>query len=271
MHLKQLGIVATIGVYGGLLNAAEPPSGTPSPASPSPTPTPAPAPAPARAPAVPAAPAASDSNWSEPPGGASAEDSELMARARAALESGKADVSAVLCDAAYAGLHPRTEFRDLISKHAKAGPLTLCGKDEPGTRMELTLRVKGSDGNPCTNALVYIYHTSEKGWYAADGAHVRANSGDWKHARLFGYGRTDDKGELVVRTIRPAGYPNSELPAHFHVQIESGQASGGGEVRFKDDPRMTPEYFKKRGGRAPVDVETRGDGVQECGATFELV
>ena len=208
--------------------------------------------------------------WAEPPGPASAEDSRLLREAEAALARGRS-VSDVLVDPAYMKIHPRTEFRKLIQAHAAAGPLTVAGPQEPGTRLTLELVFNGRDGRPVADAVVYAYHTSAKGWYAAEGAHVRANSGDVNHARLFGYGRTDGQGRLVVRTIRPNGYPHSELPAHVHLGMQAGgQAVAVGEVRFDDDPRLTPEMRKRslQEGDVIVRPQAQPDGSQRCLATF---
>src|SRR5262245_1998186 len=77
--------------------------------------------------------------WPPPPGPATAEDKALLERAGQALETGQADVSALLTDKTFASLHARSEFRELIAAHAKAAPLTICGNDEPGTRLTVIL------------------------------------------------------------------------------------------------------------------------------------
>ena len=210
--------------------------------------------------------------WAEPPGPATAEDTRLLGEAAAALAHGQS-VSDVLVDPAYMKIHPRTEFRKLIEGYAAPGPLTVAGPQEPGTRLTLELVFKGRDGRPVADAVVYAYHTSAKGWYAAEGAHVRANSGDVQHARLFGYGRTDAQGRLVVRTIRPAGYPRSELPSHVHLGLRvGGDSVAVGEVRFDDDPRLTPEMRKRslEEGDVIVRPEVQPDGSQRCLATFSV-
>ncbi|HET9300854.1 MAG TPA: hypothetical protein VFO11_12975 [Candidatus Polarisedimenticolaceae bacterium] len=212
------------------------------------------------------------SQWAEPPGAASPEDVRLLQQATAALNGGSS-VSEVLMDPAFMSIHPRTEFRKLIEAHAAPGTLTLAGPQEPGTRLSLELVFKDQSGRPVADAVVYAYHTSAKGWYAAEGAHVRANSGDVNHARLFGYGRTDAQGKLLVRTIRPAGYPHSELPAHVHLGLTVGsQGVPVGEVRFDDDPRMTPEVRKEslEQGDTIVRPQLQPDGSQRCVAEFRV-
>jgi len=210
--------------------------------------------------------------WAEPPGPASAEDTRLLREARAALERGRS-VSEVLVDPAFMPIHPRTEFRKLIETHAAPGTLTIAGPQEPGTRLSLELVFLDEGGKPIPDAVVYAYHTSAKGWYAAEGAHVRANSGDINHARLFGYGKTDAQGKLVLRTIRPSGYPRSELPAHVHLGLTvQGRGVPVGEVRFDDDPRLTPEIRTQslQEKDAIVRPEVQSDGSQRCRAEIRV-
>lgn len=210
--------------------------------------------------------------WAEPPGPASAEDTHLLGQAGAALDRGRS-VSDVLVDPAFMEIHPRTEFRKLIEAHAAPGILTSAGPREPGTPLTLELVFLDEAGRPVPDAVVYAYHTSAKGWYAAEGAHVRASSGDVSHARLFGYGRTDAQGKLIVRTIRPAGYPHSDLPAHVHLGLTvDGRGVPVGEVRFDDDPRLTPEVRKRslQEGDAIVRPLLRPDGSQRCRAEFRV-
>lgn len=99
--------------------------------------------------------------------------------------------------------------------------------------------VKGTDGKPVADALVYLYHTDSRGWYAADAPHVLQYEGDVRHARLFGYVKTDKDGKFELHTIKPAGYPKSDLPAHIHVHVSmQGYSSFGTEFLFDDDERL---------------------------------
>lgn len=94
------------------------------------------------------------------------------------------------------------------------------------------------------DALVYFYHTSDKGWYSDTAPHILMNEGDMGHARLFGYLKTDSKGQFEFETIRPKGYPNSDLPAHIHLMVwKDDQVVAGlpNELQFDDDPRLTPD------------------------------
>jgi protocatechuate 3,4-dioxygenase beta subunit len=137
----------------------------------------------------------------------------------------------------------------------------------------VTFEFRDAAGEPIMDALLYLYHTSAKGWYSDKAAHIQANSGDVKHARLFGYMRTDQDGRAEVHTIRPSGYPQSELPAHIHLGLDAGGKSlPVGEIQFDDDPRLTPAQRKHSAqeGAMIVKVTKESDGSERCHAAFKL-
>jgi protocatechuate 3,4-dioxygenase beta subunit len=163
------------------------------------------------------------------------------------LKSGRVSTSAVLSDPQYLSLHEWPRFRLAIRSNAARGVLATVSPSENGTR----LRFKGSvvdSRSRGTPARIYLYQTSSKGWYSEKAAHISGNSGDQRHARLFGYLLSDESGHFEVKTIRPAGYPESSLPAHIHVEIESLVNPGQvmiTEALFADDPRLTPEARRR--------------------------
>jgi protocatechuate 3,4-dioxygenase beta subunit len=164
------------------------------------------------------------------------------------LAKGEISLSSILSDAAYMPLHSKTAFREVIKKHAKAGKLVMISKNEPGKKITVKGMIKTRDGKAATGALVYVYQTSDKGWYSDTAAHILQNEGDMLHARLFGYFKTGTAGQFEFETIQPKGYPNSDLPAHIHIAVWQGAdlLSGiPGELLFDDDPRLTPERKKR--------------------------
>jgi len=207
--------------------------------------------------------------WVDPPGEESAEIAAVIAAAVKDLGAGGSP-SSVLCDARYASVHAFPRFRAAIKAHATSAPLTMAGKTEPGERAVLQLEIKSKDGTPLRDALLYLYHTSSRGWYSDKAYHVRANSGDQRHARLFGYVRTDAQGRAEIRTIRPGGYPDGELPCHVHVELVEPRSLVS-EVVFSDDPRLTPDA-KARSLQQGFFVSTprrSPDGAWRIPATFQ--
>lgn len=184
---------------------------------------------------------------STPPSGETPEVARRVDAVARALAAGGLSTSDALLDRAWLDLHPYPRFREAIRDAADARPLAVARADEPGTRLAIEARVEDASGAPVAGALVYLYQTSAEGWYASDGVHVAGNSGDARHARLFGYVRTDANGRFTVSTVRPGSYPGGDLPAHVHVAIRprGADAARVTEIQFDDDPKLTPEWRER--------------------------
>lgn len=169
-----------------------------------------------------------------------------------AMAAKGADGAALLAAKCLSPLREVTEFRHLVRDRAPVGEVAMVGEGEPGTPLVVRGSVVDAQGKPVAGALVYAYHTDKKGWYSDRAGHFTGDGGDFAHARLFAYVKTDGRGEFLLRTIRPAGYPRSTLPEHIHWQVFVGQQPAGvGEVWFDDDARLTKE-MRERAGRAVV-------------------
>jgi protocatechuate 3,4-dioxygenase beta subunit len=134
----------------------------------------------------------------------------LIKEAEEKLKTGKATTSQILTDKKYDAVHPETEFRNIIEKYAKAEVISIATDTIPGRKIKVFGVVNNEEGKPVANALVYLYHTDSRGWYAANSPHVNMNEGDMRHARLFGYVRADKDGKFELHTIKPSGYPQSD-------------------------------------------------------------
>ena len=167
----------------------------------------------------------------------------------AQLRTGALSISQALTDPQWMPLHSLTAFRELIKQNARAERIKLTPPGEPGLNITVQGAVADRDGRPVRDALIYVYQTSAKGWYADTAAHILMREGDMGHARLFGYLKTDREGRFAFETIRPAGYPKSDLPAHIHIALwaAGGQPIHGmpGELLFEEDERLTPERKKQ--------------------------
>jgi len=163
----------------------------------------------------------------------------VIKEAEEKLKTNKASTSQILTDKKYDAVHSETSFRELIKKYCKTETISIATDTIPGRKIKVIGTVKGTDGKPVSEALVYLYHTDSRGWYAADAPHVLMNEGDMRHARLFGYVKTDKNGMFELHTIKPSGYPQSDLPAHIHVHVDaSGYQPVVTEFLFDDDERL---------------------------------
>jgi protocatechuate 3,4-dioxygenase beta subunit len=177
------------------------------------------------------------------------------------LDAHTASTSSILTNPAYRSLHPLTSFRDQIKNHADNSVLMISEDQEPGKKIKVTGTVKDKDGKAVASALVYLYQTDTRGWYAADAPHVNLREGDMRHARLFGYALTDKNGQFILHTIKPSGYPQSDLPAHIHVHISAeGYQPYVTEFLFDDDKRLVGEIREQAKGNHFVIAKSENSG-----------
>jgi protocatechuate 3,4-dioxygenase beta subunit len=218
---------------------------------------------------------ADEPRFTPPPGVETPEVKKLIDKAQASLGGEENNSSLLLANPEYMPAHEWPRFRQLIRANAKAKQLTIVTPQEPGEPLVVTGTIRGQKGAPLKGALIYVYQTSAKGWYSDKAPHISGNSGDEKYARLFGYLNIDQNGQYEFRTIRPAGYPRSTLPAHIHIEIE---ASGNeprsfiSEILFADDPRLTAEARERslREGLFIFPVTRAANGDWHVQADFQI-
>jgi protocatechuate 3,4-dioxygenase beta subunit len=201
----------------------------------------------AQRPTVPNAGSGKQTRFVAPPGEETAAAKQSIDQAQTELRSGKSTTD-ILTDSGYLAVHQWPRFRALIHNSAQSPKATIVTPTEPGVPLVVFGRVVDGSRQPVQAAIVYVYQTSSKGWYSDRAAHVKAHEGDRRHARLFGYMKTDSSGRFALHTIRPGGYADADLPAHIHVEVEGRDNRGGGlvtEIQFDDDTRLTAEWRRR--------------------------
>ena len=121
---------------------------------------------------------------------------------------------------------------------------------EPGEPMRIDGTVRDAAGKPRAGVVVYAYHTDATGHYPR---------GVVRHGRLRGWAKTDAQGRYAFDTIRPAGYPATDIPQHVHMHvIEPGRCAYYlDDIEFRDDPRLAPSLARHpRQGRGGAGVAT---------------
>jgi protocatechuate 3,4-dioxygenase beta subunit len=140
-----------------------------------------------------------------------------------------------------------------LSAQARIAP-----PDEPGEPLRIEGQVVTQEGAPAPGVIVYAYHTDKNGVYPQAAT---------RHGRLRGWARTDANGRYVFETIRPASYPDSQVPQHVHMHvIEPSRATYYiDSIVFADDPLLDAEAREQsetaRGGNGLVHPERDGEGV----------
>jgi protocatechuate 3,4-dioxygenase beta subunit len=146
-----------------------------------------------------------------------------------------------------------------LSSRARIGQ-----RDEQGDPMLVTGKVIDAQGRPAGGVVAYAYQTNSKGIYPT--SDKNRGQAAHRHGTLRAWALTDAQGRYAFDTIRPAGYPGTDLPAHIHMHIiERGRCTYYiDDIMFSDDPRLTPERIRRltlgRGGNG-VGQPLLRDGV----------
>lgn len=144
---------------------------------------------------------------------------------------------------------------------------------EPGVPMLLQGTVRTASGQPASGIVIYAYQTDAKGLYpSAQGLQGSAA----RHGRLRAWAKTDAQGAYRFATIRPAGYPNTDIPEHIHLHvIEPGRCTYYiDDVVFEDDPRLTPRpraaHDRGRGGSGVIKPTRDSSGTWQARRDIRL-
>lgn len=100
---------------------------------------------------------------------------------------------------------------------------TSAGWFEKGQKLIVKGTVFQLDGKtPAPNVIVYYHHTDSEGYYSL--RHDKPEN-ETRHGHIRGWTKTDEHGNYTIYTIRPAPYPNRDIPAHIHWLIKEPDVS----------------------------------------------
>ncbi|HEY5935087.1 MAG TPA: hypothetical protein VIU61_10645, partial [Kofleriaceae bacterium] len=125
-----------------------------------------------------------------------------------------------------------------VGRPAKlAASARIAGETEPGDKMVIEGVVIDAAKRPVAGVIVYAYHTDAGGLYPQSPAGTKH-----RHGKLRGFALTDRAGKYRFDTIRPVGYPKTDIPQHVHMHVvEPGRCHYFiDDIVFTDDPRLTP-------------------------------
>jgi protocatechuate 3,4-dioxygenase beta subunit len=158
------------------------------------------------------------------------------------------------CEAVFQGLP------DSLSSAARIAP-----SNEPGEPLRIEGTVYDGSGRVVPGVIIYAYHTDARGIYPPDERFAGLFA--YRHGRLRGWAKTDDRGRYRFDTIRPASYPERNTPAHIHMHvIEASRCTYYIEsIQFDDDPLLSPDdraaAREGRGGSGLVRPERDANDV----------
>ena len=139
---------------------------------------------------------------------------------------------------------------------------TSAGWTEKGQQLVVSGTVFRRDGKtPAPGVIIYYWQTDNEGYYSpAKGLDPKAR----QHGHIRGWVKTDDRGRYAIYTIRPAPYPNADMPAHIHTSIKEPDIANEyyiDDFVFDDDSLLTAEKrraLENRGGSGILKVAKQG-------------
>ncbi len=139
---------------------------------------------------------------------------------------------------------------------------TSTGWTEPGQKLLVTGMVYKRDGKtPAPNVILYYWQTDNNGRYSPrPGMDERAKL----HGHIRGWVKTDAQGKYAIYTIRPAPYPNRDMPAHIHISVKEPDINNEyyiDDLVFDDDKLLTSakrKALENRGGNGILRVLLSG-------------
>lgn len=137
------------------------------------------------------------------------------------------------------------------------------GWTEKGQKLLVTGKVFKLDGKTSvSNVIIYYWQTDNNGLFSPkQGMDEKAK----RHGHIRGWVKTDENGKYSIYTIRPAPYPNENIPAHIHTSIKEPNIDNEyyiDEFVFDDDKLLTGEKRKaleNRGGSGILRVLLKND------------
>jgi protocatechuate 3,4-dioxygenase, beta subunit len=136
------------------------------------------------------------------------------------------------------------------------GKNTIPEPNESGGKLIIEGYIYQKDGQtPAPDVILYLYHTTGAGYYTPSATQPQASK---RHGRLRGWVKTKADGYYQFTTIRPAPYPNENIPAHIHPTIkETGKTPYYiDDYVFEDDVFVTGTYRKKQQLRCGSGIMT---------------
>jgi len=146
---------------------------------------------------------------------------------------------------------------------------TLPDFNEPGPKMEISgtvyqrdtrLNDKVGQGKiPAKDVVMYVYHTDQTGHYTPG---PNARGWEKRNGRIRGWMKTDKNGFYRFYTLKPAHYPNTNIPAHIHIVIKEPDKNEYyiDEFLFEGDSFLTAserDRQEKRGGSGIISLENK--------------
>jgi protocatechuate 3,4-dioxygenase beta subunit len=131
---------------------------------------------------------------------------------------------------------------------------TLPDFNDSGPKIRISGTVYQSDGKtPAKDVVIYVYHTDQTGRYSSKGSEAGWGK---RHGSIRGWLKTNANGFYQFYTLKPASYPNSNIPKHIHITVKEPDKNEYyiDEYLFDDDPFLTQSERDKQEGRGGTGI-----------------
>lgn len=120
-----------------------------------------------------------------------------------------------------------------------------AGWTAAGQKLLVTATVFKLNGKtPAPDVVINYWQTDSNGYYSPrDGMVEEAK----QHGYIRGWVKTDANGKYAIYTIKPAPYPNEDMPAHIHLSVKEPNLPNEyyiDEFVFDNDTLLTTEKSK---------------------------
>ncbi|MES2850795.1 MAG: intradiol ring-cleavage dioxygenase [Bacteroidota bacterium] len=139
---------------------------------------------------------------------------------------------------------------------------TSAGWREKGQKLLVKGKLYKIDGKtPAPAVIMYYWQTDNNGYYSPT---PEMDEKAKRHGHIRGWVKTDENGNYSIYTIRPAPYPDGNIPAHIHTSIKEPNIENEyyiDEFTFDDDKLLNDEQRKaleNRGGSGILKVQMSG-------------
>lgn len=143
--------------------------------------------------------------------------------------------------------------------------ISIAGTNEAGERLHIRGVLRKADGTTSApGVVIYAYHTNVRGIYPKNGTEVGIHT--W-HGYLHAWGKTNERGEFEIRSIRPAQYPSRTTPAHIHLVVKKpgGAMYYINDIQFKDDALV-----RDKSEEGVITITKNDAGVWKGAVAFRL-
>jgi protocatechuate 3,4-dioxygenase, beta subunit len=157
------------------------------------------------------------------------------------------------CEGMYEGMPQQLSWQTAIASAS-----------EPGERLEISgIIYQADERTPAPDIILYLYQTDASGYYSPA---PNTTGFTRRHGRLRGWLKTNARGEYKFTTIRPAPYPDRDVPAHIHPTVKEPDMNEYyiDDYEFDDDPLLTKQQRsarENRGGSGIIRLSRSAGGL----------